>query len=60
MFFVRGTDDVGNQGNPVSYTWKVGESIRLVYEKKPLAAFFPLGNNEICKGGIIERMFLTK
>ena len=27
VFYVRGTDDVGNQGNPASYTWKVGESI---------------------------------
>ena len=25
VFSVRGTDDVGNQGNPVTYTWKVGE-----------------------------------
>ena len=25
VFGVRGTDDVGNQGDPVTYTWKVGE-----------------------------------
>ena len=25
LFGVRVTDDVGNQGNPVTYTWKVGE-----------------------------------
>lgn len=25
VFGVRGTDDVGNLGNPVTYTWKVGE-----------------------------------
>ena len=25
VFSVRGTDDVGNQGNAMTYTWKVGE-----------------------------------
>ena len=30
VFGVRGTDDVGNQGNAVTYTWKVGEE-RLLF-----------------------------
>lgn len=25
VFGVRGTDEVGNQGNPVTYIWKVGQ-----------------------------------
>ena len=31
VFYVRGTDDVGNQGNPDSYTWTVGKSILSVH-----------------------------
>ena len=31
FFYVRGTDDVGNQGNPDSYTWTVGKSILSVH-----------------------------
>ena len=31
VFYVRGTDDVGNQGNPDSYTRTVGKSILSVH-----------------------------
>ena len=31
FFYVRGTDDVRNQGNPDSYTWTVGKSILSVH-----------------------------
>ena len=36
VFYVRGTDDVGNQGNPTSYKWKVGKSILPGLKKKNL------------------------
>ena len=48
VFYVRGTDDVGNQGNPTSYTWRVGESI-LSGKKKNLSTF--VGSNIISEGG---------
>lgn len=31
VFHVRGTDDVGNRANPVTYTWKVGKE-RFLFE----------------------------
>ena len=48
VFYVRGTDDVGNQGNPTSYTWRVGESI-ISGKKKNLSTF--VGSNKISEGG---------
>ena len=60
VFYVRGTDDVGNQGNPTSYTWRVGESI-LSGKKKNLSTF--VGSNKISEGGGgkgVERMSMEK
>ena len=55
VFGVRGTDDVGNQGNPVTYTWKVGEE-RLSFNKS--ICTFP-NNDEIKSRQIlIEGSFL--
>ena len=55
VFGVRGTDDVGNQGNPVTYTWKVGEE-RLLFNKRTCT--FP-NNYEIESSQIlIEGSFL--
>ena len=49
VFYVRGTDDVGNQGNPASYTWKVGESILTGLKKNNFT--FLLVTTKLVTGG---------